>query len=191
MDRYRPSCSGCGRILEPYELAARSDVTCLACGSTTHLFLFPALLRPAEAVRGQVILDGEASCFYHLTRKASVPCDGCGRFLCALCDVAMEGGHWCPTCVQQRRQQPDALPTLDSQRVLYDNIALSLAILPLLIFWFTVLTAPATLFLVVRFWNRPTSILPRTRIRFVLAALIAGLQVVGWGLAITAIARPV
>jgi hypothetical protein len=76
------------------------------------------------------------------------------------------------------------METLDSARTLYDSIALWLAILPVLSIWGTILSAPATLFIVFRFWNRPTSILGRTRIRFVFAGLLALAQILGWGVGI-------
>jgi hypothetical protein len=34
--------------------------------------------------------------------------------------------------------------------------------------------------MVIRYWKAPGSIIPRSKIRFVLAFLIAGLQIVGW-----------
>jgi len=65
--------------------------------------------------------------------------------------------------------------------VLYDGIALALAGLPLLMFWLTLLTAPATLFVVWRYWGRVRPAVPRrSRLRFVLAALLALAQIAGW-----------
>ena len=51
----------------------------------------------------------------------------------------------------------------------------------MLFFFVTCITAPLTLYIVVRYWKTPASLLPRTRVRFVLAALIALLQIGGWG----------
>ena len=64
--------------------------------------------------------------------------------------------------------------------MLYDSIALAVSTFPLLLFYFTLLSAPATLFIVWRYWNAPTSLLPRTRVRFVIAAIIAVLEIAGW-----------
>ncbi|HZR47536.1 MAG TPA: hypothetical protein VFA47_12565 [Candidatus Manganitrophaceae bacterium] len=72
-----------------------------------------------------------------------------------------------------------------NHRVLYDNISLSLAILPLLIFWFTIITAPIAIYFILRHWKSPSSILPRTKVRFVLAFLLAVLQITGWILLLT------
>ena len=189
MDGHLQACSKCGRSFAIEEQSAHCRLICPGCRATTYAYLFPALYRPPETIQGQAVLDGagEASCFYHASRKATAPCDGCGRFLCALCDVPLKGGHWCPTCVQEGRQQPGKMDRLENQRTLYDSIALSLAVLPILTIWGTLLAAPVVLFMVFRFWNRPTSLLPRTKIRFVMAGLIALLLLVGWGAGVTAL----
>ena len=72
------------------------------------------------------------------------------------------------------------IKNLENHRTLYDSIALSLAILPIFIFWFTIVTAPLVIFLVIKYWRAPTSLVGRTKIRFVVAFLIAGLQIAGW-----------
>jgi hypothetical protein len=72
------------------------------------------------------------------------------------------------------------LETLVTYRPLYDSMALSLSVLPMLIFPFTIITAPIAIYIAIRYWKRPGSILPRTRFRFVLAILIALAQIVGW-----------
>ena len=72
---------------------------------------------------------------------------------------------------------------LENQRTLYDGIALSLAVLPLLVFYFTLLTAPIAIFIAIRHWNTPRSIVRRTRIRLVLAIILATIQIIGWGVA--------
>ncbi len=64
--------------------------------------------------------------------------------------------------------------------MLYDATALRLAFYPILIFWFTLVTAPVALYLAIRHWNSPTSIVRRTRIRFVLAITLSSLQILAW-----------
>jgi hypothetical protein len=56
---------------------------------------------------------------------------------------------------------------------MYDNMALALATLPALLIWPALIGAPWSLFLVVTRWNAPSSVVPRTKIRFILAALFA------------------
>ena len=74
--------------------------------------------------------------------------------------------------------------TLNVPQPRYDSLALSLAVIPLVIFYLTFVTAPAALYIAVRYWNAPRSIVHRSKIRLVLAIIIASLQIVGWGIAI-------
>ena len=67
----------------------------------------------------------QASCFYHPNKKASVPCDNCGRFLCALCDVDFGGRRLCPACIEAG-SGTESETTLDTRRILYDKLALFL-----------------------------------------------------------------
>ena len=148
-----------------------------------RVVVFPALFNgfaPAES--GETLLvESESSCFYHPKKKAVVPCETCGRFLCALCDVDLNGQHMCPACIESGRKK-QKLKLIDNNRMLYDNIALSLAILPVIfMLWpFTIVTAPMALFVAVRYWKAPLSIIGRTKIRFIAAMIFASLQVAGW-----------
>ena len=76
---------------------------------------------------------------------------------------------------------------MENRRTLYDSIALSLAVLPLVIFFFwffTFVTAPMALFMSIRYWNAPRSIVHRTRIRYVMAMIFATAEIAGWGIGI-------
>jgi hypothetical protein len=56
---------------------------------------------------------------------------------------------------------------------MYDTIALALATLPFLLIWPALLGAPWSLVIVFTRWNAPSSVVPRTKIRFILAAFFA------------------
>lgn len=45
------------------------------------------------------------------------------------------------------------------------------------------------LFVAIRYWNAPRSLVRRTRIRFVAAIVLAVLQIAGWGLLFVFLAR--
>ena len=141
-------------------------------------------MRGSGGSAAELAVEGsEATCFYHARKKAVVPCDRCGRFLCALCQVELSGENWCPSCIALHRKQ-GKLAGLDNRRMLYDNIALLLAVGPVavVVFWFfTLVTAPATLFVVIRYWRAPSSLVPRTKARFVIAGVVALLQLAAWG----------
>ena len=152
--------------------------------------VFPALFRPlTPGTAGEAVAsDQESSCFNHPQKRAVVPCDSCGRFLCALCDLELDGRHLCPTCVESGAKK-GKLANLQRERVLCDRMALMLAALPLLMWPVTVITAPATLYLVLRYWNAPRSITSVSRARFVVAAVLAALQILGWIIVVAMIIR--
>lgn len=167
----------CPRCRQPLSSAlggGLSVVTCPYCDATVRATLFPALLRPLavqtpEPVQG----EGEAGCFTHPEVRAVIDCQECGRFLCALCDLELMGRHICPLCLQNAAARRE-WPLLERSRTLHDNIALSVAVLPTLFFVFpSLFGAPASLFLALRHWNTPRSIVPRSRWRLVLAIVLA------------------
>lgn len=177
-------CPQCHRPLPSSRFTASESLECPSCGREFEIDVFPAFFAPIRAgkVGEEVVIDSEASCFYHPQKKAVIPCDNCGRFLCALCDMEFNAQHLCPACLESGREK-GALKHLDNQRTLYDNIALRISLYPIILFflWFlTIITAPITLFVAIRYWNAPSSILPRTKVRFIVAILVACLQLFGW-----------
>lgn len=173
----------CDRCRAPIGADLRNTVApmpCPGCGRLLHVITFPALERglSASSGSGATALDGEAGCFFHPHKKAEVVCDACGRFLCGLCDLAVDGRHICPTCLSSGQRQ-GRIRSLENHRVTYDGLCLMLAFYPMLLIWLTVATAPAALFMVFRYWNHPTSLLGRGKIRFVLAGILAACQIVG------------
>ena len=154
---------------------------CPSCGTRLQIEVFPAFFRkidPGQSAQ-PVMLEGESSCFFHPQKKAVIPCAGCGRFLCALCDCEVGGEHYCPACLETGKSK-GKIKKLDNRRVRYDSIAMCLAIYPMLIFYFTVITAPMTLFVALRYWKAPLSVVRRSRFRFVIAIIVALLQIAGW-----------
>ena len=166
------ACTKCRAPLPPALYNFPELRPCPACGAWVQVEVFPAALRPpgAGASAEAVLVDGEASCFYHPTKKAILPCESCGRFLCALCDVEMNGQHLCPGCLESGKKK-GKLKQLENRRTLYDNIALALSVCPVLI------TAPVGLYMAIRYWNAPGSVVPRGRWRVVLAIIFALVQI--------------
>ena len=156
-------------------------VRCLSCEGQVSIIAFPALFRPPDPQRANVapVLGDEAGCFFHGGKKAVTACESCGRFLCSLCTITIGNRQLCSSCIGSGKRK-GKLRDLTRQRFLYDNLALSLATLPLLVWPMTVVTAPAAIFVAVRYWRTPLSILKRSRWRFILAVALAGLQVSGW-----------
>jgi ribosomal protein S27E len=156
-------------------------VPCTGCGRGLRLDVYPAFFRPIALGRSAetLVMENEAGCFFHPLKKAVVPCEACGRFLCALCDCELHGQHFCPGCLRAGQKRGKS-KRLEQERTLYDSIALSLAVYPLLLFYLTLVTAPVTLWVAIRFWDAPRSLVHRTRARLVLAILIAGAEILGW-----------
>lgn len=175
-------CPKCSRALNPEQINQGHLTPCPNCDSLLEAEVFPASFRaPAPGRGGEALLvDNEASCFYHPQKKAILPCEGCGRFLCGLCDCELQGRHFCPACLETGKKK-GKIKNLEKERTLYDSIALALALYPLLIFYFTIITAPMALIIALRFWNAPRSIIHRTRIRLILAIVLSSAQLLGWG----------
>jgi len=177
-------CPKCGN---PFQ-ALPSWEACPTCGNVLQIEVFPALFRvTAPGQTGEIVmLEGESSCFYHPHKKAVAPCEGCGRFVCALCDCELNGRRFCPACLEAGKIK-GKIKSLENYRVLYDTIALWLAIAPAitLIFWFTtIVTAPAALLIAIRFWNAPRSVVHRSKIRYVIAIILAVIQIAAWAIGI-------
>jgi hypothetical protein len=160
---------------------------CPVCEAPLQVEIFPAFFRKiTPGQRAEAILtDGESGCYYHPQKKAVLPCDGCGRFLCALCDCELNGQHFCPACLEAGKNK-GKIQNLENHRTLYDSIALSLAIYPMIIFYFTFITAPMTLFVAIRYWKSPRSLVRRSNFRFIIAIILAVLQMAGWVVGIVA-----
>jgi len=174
-------CTKCMAMLGREVLNTSEMTHCPSCGAEIRADIFPALFRETAGGDPSEILltDDEASCFYHPGKKAVIPCDACGRFLCALCDVDFNDRHLCPTCLETGKRK-HTIKNLEISRKLYDNMALLLAVFPAIFLWPTIITAPMVIFIVIRYWEAPGSIIPRTRIRFILAFIIASVQIIVW-----------
>jgi hypothetical protein len=156
-------------------------VPCPSCATPLQVEVYPAMFRErARGSAGELILtEAEASCFYHPRKKAVQPCEECGRFLCALCDCEHQGKHLCPACLESGRTK-GKIKSLENARTRYDNIALALALYPLLIFYLTLITAPMALFVAIRYWKAPRGLAQPSSLGFVVAILVATLELGGW-----------
>lgn len=175
------NCPECQATLAKEYFNQEKLVHCPVCKAKFRTDVFPAMYRPINRSGSGDLLtaDRQASCFFHQNKKAMITCSSCGRFLCALCDLEIDGGHMCPLCLQSGRSKRK-LKNLENNRVCYDSIALYVAVLPILTFWLTVLSAPIAISISIRYWKYPSSIIPRTKVRFIAAICIAALQITGW-----------
>lgn len=176
------NCLRCERPLSVTPGHINGPMHCEVCNLSMDVHVFPAYFQPSTTaeVGERLVLDDEASCFNHPSKRAEYACSVCGRFLCSLCTTEMENQPLCLACLTQAQANSQGTP-LEKERILYDDLALSLALFPVLMWPFTIVTAPATLFIVLFYWRKgPTSLIKRTRIRYVFAFLLALAQIAGW-----------
>jgi hypothetical protein len=122
--------------------------------------------------------ESEGGCFFHSENKARLPCEICGRFLCSLCDLEIQGMHLCPSCLDSGRHRQN-LEILVQKRFIPDRAALVLVIYPLLFYPILVVTAPAALYFAVRSLSSSSSLVPAGhRRRAVFAGALALLEIV-------------
>ena len=152
---------------------------CSKCGAPTSVRVFPAMFQPRVATTQVSAEEGDAACYDHPNKRAVAHCGQCGRFVCALCSVDFRGEVWCPQCMAAGVEKKRTVE-LEQSRTLYDSLALAIVLTPLLIWPLTIFSAPAALFVAIRYWNRPLSLVRRSRWRAILAILIALAQIIAW-----------
>jgi hypothetical protein len=184
------ACPTCGTEI-PGTILGRGPAACPFCRTPLRIDVFPALFAglPKGRSADPVVAEGEASCFYHPRKKAEVPCDSCGRFLCALCDLEIADGHFCPYCLAAYRDEsvkwegrnPLWTARLTERRIRYADIALVLGILPMLLCMpITIVTGPITVYLCNRHRMSPPSLFPSGRWRIGVALTAVFLQGLLW-----------
>jgi hypothetical protein len=185
MEPGRIRCSECLTPVRESELNQGRLSKCSGCGNFVQVEIFPAYFRKAAPGQQAEILmvEGEAACFYHPNKKAVIPCHSCGRFLCGLCDCDLNGEHFCAPCLEAGKRK-GKIKSIEDSRVRYDSMALLLAVVPMIVFYLTFITAPVALFIAIRRWNAPRSMVHNATAGFVTAMVIATLQLIGWGLVI-------
>ena len=176
-------CPKCRTPLAAFQSFNQPDSRpCPYCDAPLQIEIFPAFFRPiATGAEADVLMvDGEASCFYHPLKKAVRPCDACGRFLCALCDCELQGQHFCPGCLESGGKK-GKIKSLENSRMRYDQIALSLTPVSLLFFCLSIITAPVAIFFAVRSFKAPGSVVGSTKARAIIAIVLACIELIGWG----------
>jgi hypothetical protein len=176
-----PACTKCWTPLSADFLNIEEYRACPNCAAMVRVEVFPAYFREAaKGSAGEALLaDTEASCFYHPQKRAAVVCSECGRFLCSLCDLELEGRHYCASCLETAKEK-NKIASLQNKRQLYDTTALTLAIVGI-IPWIGFVTAPAALYLAIKHFNTPSSIVRKhPKMRYVAAIVIASLLILGW-----------
>jgi hypothetical protein len=172
------TCDNCNTAVPGY-LVNTGEARCPGCGDKITAYAFPAIARVEQGQHPESLMElGHAGCFYHPGKKAVVPCGSCGRFLCALCDLELDGKHLCPACLETGKDA-GKIASVEKERVNHDSLVLSMAILPVLIWPIVVITAPLTIYSTFRHWKKPLSLTRKSRWRFIAGSGIALLELAG------------
>lgn len=171
-------CPNCQKRLEEMSWHEEGAGKCQTCLTDFTCVRFPALQAKAERVVPHAVkVEAGATCFFHDENEAADTCAQCGRYLCAICAIDLGEGVTCASCIASKRKvSADAVES----RILYDRIVLGLAFFPLLMWPFTVVTAPAALGLGIVGWKKPQSLVATSRVRMVCAMVLATVQIVAW-----------
>lgn len=150
-------------------------------GEGHDVMLFPAAVRDAAAPQvDAVVEEGQSTCFFHPKLPASEVCAMSGRLICDLCQTEWNGQTVSFEALQSAVKN-EGLGAQGNTRTRWDNIALHLAILPLLLWFLTIVTAPVVLFIVI--WQGRKgrcSVVQRSGWRYLLASALALLQIAFW-----------
>lgn len=150
-------------------------------GDGHDVFLFPAAVRDASTpTLDAIIEEGQSSCFFHPKLAATQVCAISGRLICDLCQTEWNGQIVSFEALQSVLNKPEG-GTSTKSRTRWDNIALSLACLPMLFWLITLVTAPAALFIVL--WQGrkgACSVVQRSGWRYLVAGGLALLQIAFW-----------
>ena len=187
-------CSHCGGDFPLDSAEGWTERPCPVCQEKLRVYAFPAILgslalRPRAATAA---MEGEATCFFHAHKRAAIPCDGCGRFLCDLCDLQFRGRHFCASCLNAAQHgsaasddsgnEPalaEAGELLKEKIFLHHNFAWLLAFyspLTLIGVYLMPVTAPAALWFSLRHWKRRDGFQIRGRWRAWASVCIALIQ---------------
>jgi|ERR1700677_3673161 len=173
-----PTCKA-ALVIEPG--TTQIATACPQCSGWIEAYFFPAFFRPVETpvFAGALVDHAETSCFYHPQKQAQRVCDGCGRLICALCSIELGKEHLCPNCLAAGKKK-GKLTSLENTRTRYDSIAMSLSVFGMLFYMLSIFLAPAAIYISIRHWNSPGSVLGSSKTRFVIAIILSSLTLAFW-----------
>ena len=174
-------CPACASDILIAELQSAATNSCPTCEKALTVRWYPALTRKETVNAGRrILLEEEAACFFHESKQAESLCEACGRYLCALCEIVFEGKTLCPACLETA-QEKETMDGLVRQRFRHDSAALMLALLPILFWPITIITAPVAVVYAIFRWNSAGSLVRSGKGGFA-AAILLGLAQIGFWL---------
>ena len=180
------NCPNCEASIPENQINTGQLHPCPGCRSLLRADAYSALLRDAtKDISGEDLQDNhQAECFFHPGKKAVAPCESCGRMLCSLCQVELNGQNICLNCLQIGKKK-QKISTLQNGRVLYDSIALILVIWPLTLillpfYHFTFITAPLSVYFSIKHFRTPSYVLPKKWAKAIIALVLAIGIITAW-----------
>ena len=169
-----PSCSAA--LSADTDFSEWKPVSCPSCKSNIHVEVFPAIrMEPEKGIRAAQVTSDEATCFRHPDHAAATICDGCGAYMCKLCELPVKDKKFCPDCFNRN---PESAVKAERHNVfLYDDALLAGAILPLVTVWGACISAPIVLWFAITKYNQLKTPYHRSRWKFVLAIILSVLQI--------------
>lgn len=172
-----PSC----QFASPVPTAGWShlaDATCPRCRTSLLMAAYPRLVAasPVAAKTGRIAGEGEAVCKFYPDLQAEVVCDECGCLLSRRAAVDWSSKTLCFPCLHQLREKKGA-EAFSARRTLHDNTAIAQV---LFLAPFSFLTAPISLFRLIRHRKDPPGLVPRGPFRWWFALVISIVAIAGW-----------
>jgi uncharacterized paraquat-inducible protein A len=101
-----PQCPRCGVTLTA-DWIRSGAITCPYCSRAFEATAFTPPPRK-QAITAEVVTvgpEGASSCANHARNAATAACQRCGLLICALCDMNVGAGSYCPACFERVRSE--------------------------------------------------------------------------------------
>lgn len=92
-------------------------IACFVCGGSFEATAFDPPVRPSPLLEMATAgPEGTNQCANHARNAAVTSCQRCGLFICALCDLDLGSGSYCPSCFERLRAEGTLQPAAKKYR---------------------------------------------------------------------------
>src|SRR5215212_7078801 len=99
-----PECPRCKARLTA-DWIRSGTVTCPDCNRPFEATAFHPPQARLRVVEVTMTPEGANACANHARNAATASCQRCGLFICALCDMNVGAGSYCPSCFERLRTE--------------------------------------------------------------------------------------